>query len=102
MGTMPKTLRGGPEATLSVPIRCRFVLTGVAANRIDLVVGSDQAQLEAAGEPTADGLFRCDTETLVLIFYGRLKLETAIAEGHVVSEGDPALVTTLDHWFKGV
>jgi hypothetical protein len=79
-----------------------FVLTGVAANSMDLVVDNATAPLEAAGEPPAHLRFCCHKGTFVLLLYGRLRLEAAIAGGRVVSEGDPELVTILDQWFTGV
>jgi hypothetical protein len=104
METMPRTLRGRvpPDARLSGPVRARFVLTGVAASSMDLVVDNATGQLEAAGEPSAHLRFCCDTETFVLLLYGRSRLEAAIAGGRVVSEGDPELVALLDQWFTGV
>ena len=55
METMPRTLRGRmlSDARLCGPVRARFVLTGVAASSMDLVVANATAQLEAAGEPQA-------------------------------------------------
>lgn len=100
----PRTLHGVllPDARLSGPVRARFALTGVAASSMDLVVENATAQLEAASETPAQLHFYCDTETFVLILYGRLRLETAMAEGRVVSESDPELVAILDQCFKGV
>jgi hypothetical protein len=66
---------------------------------MDLVVENATAQLEAAGEPPAHLCFCCDTETFVLLLYGRARLEAAIAGGRVVNEGDPELVAILDQWF---
>ena len=104
METMSRTLCGRvlPEARLSGPVRARFVLTGIAASSVDLVVANATAHLEAAGEPPAHLGFCCDTETFVLLLYGRLRLETAIAGGRVVGESDPELVAILDQWFTGV
>jgi len=104
METMPRTLCGRalPDARLSGPVRTRFVLTGIAASSMDLVADNATARLEVAGEPPVHLRLCCDTETFVLLLYGRLRLETAIARGRVVGEGDPELVAILDQWFTGV
>jgi len=103
METIPRTLysKGLSDARLPVPVRARFVLTGVAARRVDLVLDTATASLEAAGESPAHLRFCCDTETFVLLLYGRLRLAAVMASGRVVRESDPALMTILDEWFKG-
>jgi hypothetical protein len=104
MTTIPRTLsgRGLSHARLPVPLRARFGLTGVAAHRVDLVLGHALARLEAAGESPAHLHCSCDTETFVLLLYGRLRLAAVMASGRVVSDIDPALVAVLDEWFTGV
>ena len=102
MEAIPMTLRGRglSNARLPVPVRARFVLTDIAARRVDLVLDNAAAYLEAAGESSAHLRFCCDTETFVLLLYGRLRLEAAMASGRVVSESDPALATIVDQWLK--
>jgi hypothetical protein len=103
METIPRTLRGRglPDARLPVPVRARFVLTGVAARRVDLVLDNAAAYLEAAGESLAHLHFCCDTETFVLLLYGRLSLESASASGRLRSEGEPGLIEAFDQWLRG-
>jgi hypothetical protein len=88
--------------SLSVFVHTHFVLTGVAASSMDPVVENATAQLQAASENPAHLRFCCDMETFVLLLCGRLRLETAIVGGRVVSKGNPELVAILDQQFKGV
>jgi uncharacterized protein (TIGR03083 family) len=103
METIPRTLHGKglADARLPVPVRARFMLTGVAGRRVDLVLDTAAASLEAAGESPAHLHCCCDAETFVLLLYGRLRLAAVIASGRVVSESDPALLTIVDEWFTG-
>jgi hypothetical protein len=45
--------------------------------------------------------FRCDTETYVLLTYGRLPLRMAMATGRLVVEGGQGLVPAFGQWFQG-
>ena len=52
METIPRTLdsKGLSDARLPVPVRARFVLTGVAGRRVDLVLDTATAQLEKGAD----------------------------------------------------
>jgi hypothetical protein len=99
------TLRVGgnfrPGVRLAVPIRYRFVVTGVVPGTPDLVVEGDQAHWEPRGSAEAHVTYHCDTETFVLLMYSRLTQETATAKGRLVSEGDGQWAVAFDQWFKG-
>jgi hypothetical protein len=45
--------------------------------------------------------FTCDTESFLLLMWGRLALETAIAAGQISIEGDHRLATDFGRWYKG-
>ena len=90
-----------PGTRLSTPIRYRFIVTGIVPSRVDIVVEGDQARIAEAGDPPASATFHCDTETYLLVMYGRLTLDAAIAMGRMVVEGDQAVVTAYGQWFKG-
>ena len=49
----------------------------------------------------ADVTCHCDTETFVLLMYGRLTPQAAAAHGRLVVEGDRRLLT-VGKWFTGV
>jgi hypothetical protein len=45
---------------------------------------------------------RCDTETYVLLVYGRLNLEAALASGRLTIEGERELAIAFGQWFRGI
>jgi putative sterol carrier protein len=47
-------------------------------------------------------VFGCDTETYILLVYGRLDLGAAIASGRVRVEGDRELATAFGQRFRGI
>ena len=54
------------------------------------------------GDTTARVTVRCDTETYVLLVYGRLDLEAALASGRLMIEGDRELALAFGRWFRGI
>ena len=91
-----------PGVRLRVPIRYGFAVTGAVPSQYTIAIAGDVVQLEPHSDPEANVLCRCDTETFVLLMYGRLSLPSAIGSGRVVVEGDQGLMTTFGTWFKFV
>jgi hypothetical protein len=83
-------------------LRYRFVLTDRVSPVYDIVTTGDQVSLPQAGTHTAHLTCQGDTETFVLLTYGRLSLPVAIAEGRMCIEGDRESVTAFAQWFRGV
>jgi len=81
--------------------RYRFALTEGVADARDLVVEGGTLRLEAAGQMRAQVTFTCDTETFLLLMWGRLALETATAAGQISIEGDHSLAADFGRWYKG-
>jgi len=84
------------QSTSAGPIRYRFELTGVGAKKLDVVVEGNMAHLESALEAPAGVSLTCDTGTFVLLMYGRLTLESAIAADRLKAKGDLGLVSDFD------
>lgn len=82
-----------PGSKLTTTVRYRFELTGAVQGSHDIVVENGAARMEPAGTAAADVTFRCDTETFVLLAYGRIKFDTAVADGLITVEGDRDLAT---------
>lgn len=99
-GSLRWAFWGGPA--LAMPVRYRFLVSGLAPARPDLVVDGQTVRMEEAGAATPQVTFRCDTETYVLLVYGRLPRETAIASGRLVVEGDRELAAAFGQWFRGI
>jgi len=83
------------------PIRYRFDLTGAGAKKLDVVVENNKGRLETAVEAPASVSLSCDTGTFVLLMYGRLSLDSAMAAGRLKAEGDLELVPDFDRWLEG-
>lgn len=91
-----------PGSKLGKPKRYRFEVIGEVPIKSDIVVEGDTARMEPAGEISADVIFKCDTEIFVLLMYGRLTCETAIAAGRLVGEGSREVVAEFNRWFNRV
>ena len=98
-GFLTWAFRPGPR--LSTPVRYRFAVTGVVPSRVDIVVEGDHAAMAEARDTAVSVTFHGDTETYVLVMYGRLSLEAARTMGRLRVEGDQALVGAFGQWFKG-
>ena len=70
-----------PGARLSAPVRYRFEVTGAVPSRVDIVVAGDHAHIAEAGDTSASVTFHCDTETYVLVMYGRPSPGTSADRG---------------------
>ena len=91
----------GQEAGLPWSVRSRWDVTGVVPGRYDIVGEYGTCRIEPASEVVADVTFRGEAETVVLVLYGRLTLEAAIAVGRLRTEGEPKLVAVLAQWLTG-
>ena len=81
-----------PGTSMPTSARFRFELTGVAPGSHDIVAGGGQkAIMESASAKRPDAIFACDTQTFVLLVYGRLSLEKLMAGGQMVVSGDTSL-----------
>ena len=54
--------------------RYRFNLTGIASDRLDIVVEGDTCRIEAPSRSEANASLECDTQTFVLLMNRRLTL----------------------------
>ncbi len=87
-----------PGSGLSMAVRFRFELTGPASGSHDIVAGGgNKARMEPAGREQPDVTFGCDTQTFVLLVYGRITLEQAVAGGQVTVSGDSGLAEQFGH-----
>jgi len=91
-----------PRWRLPEPIRYRWELTGAGAGNSDVVVEGDKARMEPAGTGKSDVTFRCDIETFILIAFGRLTIDPAIAAHRLTIQGDHSLALEFQRWFPDV
>jgi len=81
-----------PGSRLSITVRFRFELTGPASSSHDIVAGAgEKALMEPAGQEDPQVTFSCDTQTFVLLVYGRITIEEAVAGGQIRVSGDSGL-----------
>ena len=99
-GSLRWAFWSGP--TRPSPVRYRFLVRGPGPRQPDLVVDGNTLRMEDAGEAQPEVTFRCDTETYILMVYGRLDLDTAITSGRLVVEGDRELAMAFGQWFRGI
>jgi uncharacterized protein (TIGR03083 family) len=81
--------------------RYRFAVTEGVADARDVVVAGGTLRLEAASPTRPQVTFTCDTETFLLLMWGRLAWDTAIADGRVSLEGDHRLAADFGRWYRG-
>jgi uncharacterized protein (TIGR03083 family) len=91
-----------PGSRLPASIRYRFVLTDHVSHVYGIVVTGDQAWLTQPGTDTAHSTYQSNTETFVLLMFGRLTLSVAIAEGRMRMQGNRESITAFAQWFRGV
>jgi len=89
------------SATQPAPVRYRFEVMGEVPGTYDIVVEEANVRLEPAGSAAANILFRCETDTFVLMMYKRLTLHDATAAGRLSAEGESGLIADFDQWLKG-
>lgn len=81
-----------PGTSMVSSARLRFELTGSVAGSHDIVCGGGQkAKMEPASEKHPNAIFGCDTQTFVLLVYGRIKLSHAIDAKQIVVSGDASV-----------
>ena len=99
-GSLRWAFWSGPKPAM--PVRYRFVISGPGPDKPDLVIDGETIRMEDAGAATPNVTFRCDTETYILLVYGRLNLDNAIASGRLGVEGDRQLASAFGQWFRGI
>jgi uncharacterized protein (TIGR03083 family) len=90
---------GEPQAE---PVRYRFEVTEPVPYQSNLIVTDDAVQQEVRVDGPADVVFGCDTETFVLLVYGRLALDRALQDGRITAAGDGARAGAFAQWFQGI
>ncbi len=90
-----------PASRASTPVRLRFEFAATAPGKVDIVVEGDKARMEAAGAVSANVTLRCNTETFVLLMWGRLSFDSAMSDSRLSVEGDSGLAAAFGKWPKG-
>lgn len=81
-----------PGTGLPTQTRFRFEVTGTVSGNHDIVAGGGlKAMMEPAGQQTPDVTLKCDTQTFVLLLYGRITYQEAVTDGQITVSGDSGL-----------
>jgi len=85
-----------PGVNMASTARLRFELTGSVAGSYDIVCGGGQkAIMESASDKRPDAIFGCDTQTFVLLVYGRIKLADAMDAKQIFVSGDTSITANF-------
>jgi hypothetical protein len=87
---------------LAAPVRYRFDVSGPAPLQQDVLVSQDSFQLVPMADISADVTFRCHTGNYILLVYGRLPLDRAVATGRLEIAGNREQASLFPTLFLGV
>jgi len=88
------------ETRLHAPRCYRFALTDAVPSQYDIVLADEAVRMESEGTRAVHVRCQCDTGTFVLLMYGRLTPQTALASGRLVVESTRDPMTPFSTWFK--
>ena len=103
VGRVPRWVSNAfrPGLNLPTPIRYRFDVRSPVPVKEDFLVQGDSFQAKPTGGESADVTFRCNTGTYILLIYGRLDIEDAIAAGQLTVDGSREQAASFTAWFQG-
>lgn len=106
VGRVPRWLSNAfrPGLDLPAPTRYRFQVTSPVPVAEDILVNRDSYRVEPvepSGSGQADVTFGCDTGNYILLIYGRLNVDRAVASGRLSVEGPKELAANFTSWFEG-
>ena len=67
----------------------------------DILVNQDNYRVEPSGSGQADVTFGCDTGNYILLIYGHVNVDRAVASGRLSVEGPKELAANFTSWFEG-
>ena len=81
-------------------VRYRFALSDAGA--VDVLIGPDGVQVGSGlHQDGVDATVECDANTYLLLAYGRLDLEAAMAAGRIRAQGAEGLLARFAAWMVG-
>ena len=90
-----------PGLDLPTPVRYRFDVPSPVAIHQDLLLNGNDYKTEPSRMEGADATFRCNTGNYILLMFGRLQVEHAVADGRLSVEGSMERAKNFNAWFKG-
>ena len=103
VGMVPRWLRTAFIANqdMPAPVRYRFDISSPVEVREDILVTGAEYQVGPSGDEPADVVFRGSTGNYILLMFGRLQVEQALASGRLTAEGSADLAKNFNAWFPG-
>jgi len=103
VGLVPRWMRTAftPGLGLPTPVLYRFDVSSPVAVNEDLLVNGDAYETGPSGPEPADAIFRCNTGNYILLMFGRLQVERAVADGRLSIDGSFDQAKNFNAWFKG-
>ncbi len=100
---VPRWLRTAfiPNQDMPTPVRYRFNISSPVEVREDLLVTGREYQAGPSGDEPADVVFRCNTGDYILLMFGRMQVEQALASGRLTAEGSLDQAKNFNAWFPG-
>ena len=90
-----------PALDLPTPVRYRLDVSSPVAVHEDLVVYGDGYKTETSDIEDADATFHGNTGNYILLMFGRLQVERAVADGRLSVDGSMERAKDFNAWFKG-
>ena len=90
-----------PALDLPTPVRYRLDVSSPVAVHEDLVVYGDGYKTETSDTEDADATFHGNTGNYILLMFGRLQVERAVADGRLSVDGSMERAKDFNAWFKG-
>ena len=90
-----------PALDLPTPVRYRLDVSSPVAVHEDVVVYGDGYKTETSDTEDADATFHGNTGNYILLMFGRLQVERAVADGRLSVDGSMERAKDFNAWFKG-
>ncbi len=103
IGMVPRWLRTAFIANqdMPTPVRYRFDISSPVEVHEDILVTGAAYQASPSGAAPADAILRGSTGNYLLLLFGRLQVEQAVATGRVNVEGSLDQAKNFNAWFPG-
>jgi uncharacterized protein (TIGR03083 family) len=103
IGMTPRWLRSAFMANqdMPTPVRYRFDISSPVEVREDILVTGPEYRINPSGAEPANAILRGDTGNYLLLIFGRLNVEQAVAAGRLTVEGSLDEAKTFNAWFPG-
>ena len=90
-----------PGLDLLSPVRYRFDVSNPVTIYEDLLITGDAYRTKIPTTEHADATFQSNTSNYILLMFGRLQVDRAVADSRLSVEGSMKRANEFNAWFKG-